>query len=321
MTFWIAAYASYLQGVNHIAVQKRTESILMIASIISSFAVLSFGGGLIMLVLSTQIWSIVNTVLFRRICRSVEGGKLSEFSMKGIDRAVFDAVWPNAWRSGVGSAMSYGVIQMTGIFYAQIGNSRDVASYLFSLRFAQTINQFSQAPFYTKLPRLAALRSEGKLEEMIAVARHGMVRSYAIFAAGFAGLGFVIYPLLRMLNSNIDFVPPTVWILMGWAFFAERYGAMHVQLYSISNHIVWHIANGISGVINIAIILFAYRMLGISTFPAALLISYVSFYSWYAARYSYKEYRMNFLSFEYHTSLFPAVLLMVFTIAAIFFQW
>ena len=57
--------------------------------------------------------------------------------------------------------------------------------------------------------------------------------------------------LLKLIDSNIMFVSPLLWIIMGCVFFAERYGAMHLQLYSITNHIIWHFVNSISGLIYI----------------------------------------------------------------------
>ena len=34
---------------------------------------------------------------------------------------------------------------------------------------------------------------------------------------------------------------------------AERVGALHIQLYSMTNHIVWHIANGVTGILLIVL--------------------------------------------------------------------
>jgi hypothetical protein len=50
------------------------------------------------------------------------------------------------------------------------------------------------------------------------------------FALGFVFLGILGKPLLQFIGSNADFPYPVLWAIMGLAMFAERYGAMHIQL-------------------------------------------------------------------------------------------
>lgn len=317
LTFWTAAYSSYLQGVNEIAKQRRPEAAFLFFSMVSSFVCLMANGNLFALVLVTQLWAIANTWWFRRLCGKVAKRRFLAFKSRGIDKDIFDSVWTSAWRSGVGIGMSYGVVQMTGVFYAQIGSAKDVASYLFSLRIAQTINYFSQAPFYTKIPILAKLRSQGRFEELVKYAQKGMFLAFMTYSVAMCIVGVIVYPLLGIIQSNIVFVSPVLWSLMAWAFFAERYGAMHLQLYSISNHIIWHWVNGISGVVNIASIIFIFGYCGVFAFPISLLLSYIIFYSWYSALRSYREFRHHFLMFEYKTSFFPFLILVNYTLWSI----
>ena len=101
--------------------------------------------------------------------------------------------------------MSYGLVQISGVIYAQFGSASGVASYLLALRLMQTISQFSQAPFYSKLPLLAKLRSEGNLEQQVNVAKRGMLLAYWTYLAGFIGLGVLATPLLRLIGRNVVF--------------------------------------------------------------------------------------------------------------------
>ena len=314
ITFWNAAYTSYLQGVNEISRFRRWETLVILLSIFSNFSVLLFNGNLWMLVLSSQVWSLVGTWVYYRLCCDVLDKRFQSFETKGIDKPVFEVVWRGAWRSGVGMAMSQGVVQLTGIFYAQVGNVKEVASYLFSLRFAQTITYFSQAPFYTKLPILASMRSGGKIVELLQIARRGMSLSYIVYALGFCITGLTVYPALSMIQSNVEFVQPDFWSLLAWAFFTERFGAMHLQLYTISNNVIWHIANGISGLLNIGFMIVLFQYAGVYAFPLSMLLSNLLFYSWYTARFSYKEYPRNFFSFERETSAIAFAVLSVYTL-------
>jgi hypothetical protein len=108
---------------------------------------------------------------------------------------------------------------------------------------------------------------------------------------------------------------------MIFAYFFERYGALHLQFYSITNDIVWHIANGVSGIIFIGLsfVFAAVLRIGIISFPLALIISSLSFFAWYSAGKSYKYFNLDFPGFEYRTSFYPLLLMigyMIFSLVA-----
>ncbi|NJO31642.1 MAG: hypothetical protein HC874_31865 [Richelia sp. SL_2_1] len=176
------------------------------------------------------------------------------------------------------------------------------------------VSQFSQAPFYSKLPVLAKLRSEGNLEQQVNVAKRGMVLAYWSYVVGFIGLGIFATPLLKLIGSNAEFVSPVLWGLMGLSIFAERYGAMHIQLYSTTNHIIWHVANGVSGVIYLAVSLALFNQIGVYAFPVGTLAGYLGFYCWYSAMHSYRAFGLKFWEFERMTMIMPLVVILIYSV-------
>jgi Flp pilus assembly protein TadB len=72
----------------------------------------------------------------------------------------------------------------------------------------------------------------------------------------------------------------------------------------------------VSGLIFIVLsfIFAAVAGLGIISFPLALIISNLSFFVWYTARKSYRYFNLDFPGFEYRTSFYPLLLLMVYVI-------
>ncbi len=312
VTFKGNSYSCYLQGTNHIALLRRWEIFTSSAAIITSTLVLLWGGGILGLVIANQGWAMLNILRNRWLCTQVEDGIFTKFKEKGvITQSIFDAVWPSAWRSGLGIFMSYGLIQISGILYAQVGAAANVASYLLALRLMQVIKDFSTAPFYSKLPLLARLRAEGNLIQQIQMAQRGMQLAHWTFTLGFVAGGLLIPQILVLIGSRATFVDPALWSMMGLAFFAERYGAMHLQLYSITNHILWHIANGITGIIYIAGALILFPYVGIYAFPISMLVSYLSFYTWYSAYYSYKTFKFTFWDYEKKVMLPPLAVLIL----------
>lgn len=319
ITSWGTMYSSFLQGINQIAVFRRWEALTSLGATATSIFVLYAGGKILELVVANQAWAVIAVIRNRWLCRSAEHGKLKAFRGLEIDDNVLSAVWPSAWRSGLGITMSFGLVQATGLIYAQFGSAAGVASYLIALKLIQTISLFSQAPFYSKLPLLARLRSEGKLADQIAVAQRGMVVAYWTFVLCFLLAGFCAHPLLSLIKSQVQFVDPLMWSLMGIAFFVERYGAMHIQLYSTTNHIIWHIATGFSGIINILVNVLLFRYVGVYSFPIGILSGYLGFYCWYSAMYSYRAFKLDFWSFERRTVLVPLAVVLAYSVLFTFF--
>ena len=73
---------------------------------------------------------------------------------------------------------------------------------------------------------------------------------------------------------------------------------MHINLYSTTNHIVNHIANGVSGIIYLVVGSIGYSYFGLYAFPFALIAGNMGFYAWYAAIHSYRSFELQFYAFE-----------------------
>jgi hypothetical protein len=299
--------AVLLQGLNEIALVRRWEAITSVATVLTGFVVLLLGGNLLVLVASMQIWSIAAALRNRWLCQQVANRRFAPLPAAKNDPEMMARLWPATWRSGIGVLMSFGLIQASGLINAQFANAANSASYMLCLRIMQLISSFSTAPFYSKLPLLPRLRAEGKIDQLLRVAGDGMRKSLWTYALGFAAAGLLGPMILARIRSNVEFPQPAFWVILGAMFFVERYAAMHLQLYSTTNHIITHIANGITGLLVIIFTLMLLPILGLLALPTGLLAGYVSFYSWYPVRHAYREFKMRFLIFEVRNSLGRAI--------------
>jgi hypothetical protein len=298
LVFAATPYSIYLQGLNQVASLRRWETLTGVGIIVSSLVILLAGGRVLALAVNSQAWALFGAWRNRRMALSAAGGKLASFPPPGKVQTVFDAAWPAAWRSGLGVIVAAGFVQSTGPIYAQIGEATAVAVYLVALRFASAVNQFSQAPFYSKLPLLAQLHAQGHKVELIKLARRGMRLSLWTYVGGVTVVAFCLKPALQLMRSSVSSPPADLWWLLAAAFFAERFGAMHLQLYSLTNHILTHIVNGISGTVSIVTVVTLYPYAGVYAFPLSLLAGYCGFYSWYCARMVYLTFQIPFFKFE-----------------------
>ena len=304
-------YSSYILGSNKVALLRRWEAIFSIISVFSNVIVIFFDGGLLGLVLINQFWSIINIFRNKWISQNINDGFLKKYSRSKFDKQVFNSIWPSVWRSGLGILFAQGPTQLSGLIYAQIGSPTSVAQFLIALRILRLVSSFSQAPFYSKIPLLNGLRAKGMEIEQIKVAKKGMRLSYVSFVFGWLIVGIFSKILFDLLNSSLSFIDVNIWILLGFGALLERYGAMHLHIYSTTNHIIWHIANGITSILFFSFAFLLIKNFGLAAFPIAMIFSNIFFYCWYTARKSYKLIRSSFITFELSTSLIPFIIFLV----------
>lgn len=308
------AFSAAMQGMNEVAMQKRLEAILGGAQAISCFAVLAFGGSILELILAYQSWTVIGAFANRDLI--VRRFKYLKNVRPERDGELLGVLWPAAWRSGLGVLMSHGLIQASGLIYSQLVSPHELASYLLALRVVTVVSQLSQAPFYSKLPELARLYAAGELAKCVALASRCMKHAQVILVAGVVTVALLSGTLLNLIGSETSFVPLSQWALIAIAFFAERLGAMHLQLFSVTNHIIWHVANGVTGTLMIALGVSLYPNLGVTALPTAMLIAYSIFYAPYASRASSRALGFSIWRFETGVSLLPFMCL-VFALGAI----
>ena len=304
-------YLSLLVGMDKIALFRRTEAVCILGGNLAAVGLFLAGQGILEAVMAVQGFALINVLInrhhYRKNLAMVGRIKVS----KEARHDVLGALWPQLWRSSVGILMTTAVIHLTGFAYAQYVPAAEVAAYLLVLHYVLALNQFSQAPFYAKLPKLAGLRASGRQDEFRNLAITAISRALWCYALG----GVLMIALLeagRWMGWGImpALNPWMLWIML-LAFYAERVGAMHLQIHSLSNHIIWHIANGLSGVILIICSYVLYPIVGALAFALAILVAYAGFYSWYSARFSYKVLETKAWAFERMTSFRPGLILVV----------
>jgi hypothetical protein len=315
---WGNTYVNALVGTNNIPVLRLWESLFNICSVLTNITIIYYSKSVFLLIISNQLWLLLsvlrNIFLTRKVyvySRKSPKNQAKELRIK-LERMIL----PSALKSGVGVIMSLGIIQGSGFVLATIVTPAVLAPYLFSLNTIQAIKSFAQAPFYSKLPVFSSLAGSGDIKKLGAIAQRSMRMVYLIYALSFFLLAFGGEYLFITFKSNIEFPNKILWALFGIGFLIERFGAMHLQIFSTTNKIIWHTANGVTGLLMIIFGIVFYRFLGVIAFPLALIAGYCCFYSWYCPMLSYKFLRTNFWKFEKYTFL-PFFILTAFFLLAV----
>lgn len=300
-------YVAHLIGANRIALQKRWDTILGAGLFLTQALVLYLQGTLLGLVAVSQAWIVisffVNRWLYQRCLPKEVAAPPSQTAVERL----FSIAWSSAWRSAVGIGLGFGVMQVSSVVFANLLPSGEAASFLLGLRIMQMLSQFSQVPFYTKLPVLAGYRATSRIRELEDLAASSMQRSYWIYVTGFGVLGLIGPVALKLVGSQTAFPSGLFWALLGVGILAERFGAMHLQLFSTTNSIVWHKANGMFSVGFILLLLGLVSFLGYLAYPVALAVANIGLYGPYSARRSYSVLIAGCLEFERRAAFMPAL--------------
>ncbi|MGA0608371.1 hypothetical protein ACO2Q0_20450 [Phenylobacterium sp. VNQ135] len=308
------ANSATLTGFGCIATARRIDAGVGALQILTAVLVAAAGGGLLGIVASYSAFSLPLYLAYHRKVRRLNVPR----SAARLNPLLLQAVWAAAWRSGVGVLMSNGIIQMSGVLYAQLGKPADAAAFMLLLRAITAVSQVSQAPFYSKLPEMSRLRAAREIHEVAALASAGMSFAFWTYSIGAGALLVLAPPLLQMIGSSVHLPAYDVTATLILAFFVERYCAMHIQLYSLTHHIIWHVMNGVTGVLMICSSVALAPMVGQLSFPLAMLISYSAFFAWRASQLSINSLGTSRARFELRTSAFPLIALLCMLTGALF---
>ncbi len=297
-----------LVGMDRITPLRRVESLIGFVQIMTTCVAVVTTDSLAAVAGNYTLWGIV---LFA-VNRWMAGRALAENGARPsvYDPALFRAAWAAGWRSGIGILFSTGLIQGSGMVMPQIAPPEVAAAYLIVLRIMTLSSQLAQAPFYTRLPAMAKANAEGRRADVVKLATGGMRVALWTLLAGIAALVFVAPLALELIGSSVHIPDQRLSMLLGVAFFAERYGAMHMQIYTLSNHVIWHRVNGLTGVIGVVAFVLLWPLVGPVAVPLGMVIGYAGFLCPYISIKSLKFLGLNRWPFERATSILPLLALL-----------
>ena len=304
-------YIAFLHGTENIPLQRRWESLFSLIAAIASVATLLLGGGIAALTIAYQVPGAVNVIVDAWNSKKVARGLGILPGENQIDPGIFDFVWPAFWRSAVGIWAQTGSFRVATILATQSDRVEDVAPFLLALRLVYGAMSIGQVPFLCRIPQLVTLFAENSRTRLLNIAQRSMFYSHTIYVIIVCGLAILGPTLFEWLGSSVSFPNRTMWMLIAAGFFVQRFGGMHIQLFSLTNRIIWHVANGITGLLFISLLYPLYLRNGLVAFPIALLVANLAFYAWYSAIHSYREFGLNFVQFETRASLPAAIALLV----------
>lgn len=240
---------TYLNGRGELALPRFVDGTAWGLSGVIAFASLLASRSLLAMTLAAQVPIVASLVINAHLARRHGWTGWRGLTRQRL-RKTAARVWPPTWRAGLGVLLSTGVRQGSGVLLARYIAAGPLAGYLLAQNGIAVIMMLSSSPIQSSIHQMARAFARQSTDEHVVIAESATRRSLWIAALACGGIALVI-PLLPMLHVSRAFVPVSLWAVLSAGLFLQRYGAAHLQHYSITNHIVWHWLDGATGLINL----------------------------------------------------------------------
>ncbi len=270
ITFIYNRYSVTLLGMNQVAVTNRWNIVFSLISVICGAVALRLGANLFELVLVMQFPPLLNILRNRLLLKYFTRGNVASVDQIGWDREVVRWAWSPTWRGLISQMSTVGVVQLTGVTVARYGDPALAASYGLALRLLTVVEQTSQAPYSSIMPRLSRLMSERKLEELRRLSFKRMRLSLTLFVAGMLAIVAIVPWGLRFIEAKAEFPSAAVWVAMGGAALLNRFYVLCFSTCAIGNNIILYLESAAAAVMSLILVPLGLHHLGLIGVPLGL---------------------------------------------------
>lgn len=298
-------YISYLLALGKIADVRRLEAFAWLAGGLAAAGVLAFRADFLGAMICVQLPIIANFFVLGRLAKR-HGWSTVGDSSKDV-HLITSEVLPRAWRGSVGVLASGGAIYGSGLYFAQVGASDLVAAYLFALTIMGIVTQLAVSAFAASLPMMARLWAQSNEDALRLVARTALTKSMWAYVGLAIAVPIAFATTDYLAPGSLNFASLEVWLALSIANLLMRYGALHLQFYTITNDIRWHIFDVINSALFVCILVVSFTG-DVMAFPISQAIALVLFYVPFARYLTYRRFGFG-LRNEWATLLGPAMVL------------
>lgn len=301
----LQSYSTFLLGRGLVSSVRRIEALSWLASGSGACLVLSILPDIVLAMGMLQIPFLVNFIVLRRLAIKNGWAPQAAPTVELGNVSILGEIIPRAWRGSVGVVASNGAVYGSGLLYAQVGDSATVSAYLFALTIAGIVGQVTTSPFSAQLPLLARLLAQGDMVRQRQIAELGIARSLWLYVLGMVAVPVGVDLVNRILPHPLIFTEISLWSMLAGATFLMRYGSMHMQLFTVTNDIRWHIVDSVN-----AALFFGFLLLtpldNIYLFPMCQAAALMLFYVPYVRMLTWKYFDIPLLA-DIRGALVPAV--------------
>lgn len=252
-----------LRGLNHVALMNRWGVIFQLLSVLGGYVTLLTGGGIIHLAIVMQGIALLGVVRNYWLTYIVNEGRLWENWKLSWDQQIFLWAREPLWKGFVSEISKTGVLQLTGIIFTFYASTAGLASYLFSLSIARTIQNFAMAPFSSQMPRFSKMMAQQKFNDLTKVFRQRVILCQIMLILGFGMIAIMGPYVLAFIGSNTELLPTMQWLVLGCIFLYERFNTYCLAMCAAGNNIQLYWSQAFVGLCSVALMFYLIPYLGV----------------------------------------------------------
>lgn len=272
INFFLKKNDAFIKGLNKVSLFNNWNAIMYFISGIATIIAILLDFPFYLVVLVNQLFNLINSLKNIFLLRKVVQFKFS-FINFSFNKSILAEYWRPTWKSALISFSSNGANNLINIMIPNFFTVEIVASYLFSMRIINFINEFSWAPFYSYLPEFIKKFKQGKIRETAQKAYSKLEYSLLLFISGVCILSFSADFALSLVDAKTQFISISLMMPLLIMLVLERFTAMHSQVIMFSNNIEHYKQYLLLSVLFIGITLASIPTLGLYAIPAAYIVS------------------------------------------------
>jgi O-antigen/teichoic acid export membrane protein len=273
LTLSFGYYQNFMLGINKVALVQRITGIVSFIGLGLILIVLFLHPTLVSIILIYQIVSLsvlVSVIYFAK----KEMTQMTIVKKNSFDKELFSIVWESAWKSGITTVIANIVKHISAILVAQFFTPSVSASFLFTKRIFDIIENFTMTTFQARIPMIARYRGQGDFKTLIPYLKQTQKISYSVYLIGYICLILFGEYILSFINSNVQLGSYELIILFSFATFISRWSGMIASISNASNYVIDYINLPMVSIIYLSSIYFGHEAFDINIFPLAMILGY-----------------------------------------------
>lgn len=285
-------WVGLIQGLGHLAEQKRVELVFSLFRIALSILAIVLGYGVLGVVIAMIISVVVAHILYKNMFYTyLPKRSIQEYLY--FSKEILRKLLPSAWKQSVLSWGSYLIYQGTVLLAVQLNDVKLIASYMLTLQLIYLLMQISNAPAYSYYPTISKAMAKKDITSFKNLLFKSLRISLGLYILGAVILYFLGNQILELIGANALLISGSLLVFMLFMYMLELHHVTHATIYTATNHIPFVLPSLLSG---IAIVIGGWLVIDDFGLTGIVLVQFIvqlSCNNWYPILLNYKVLKGN----------------------------
>lgn len=240
-------WVGLIQGLGHLAKQKRVELVFGLIRIVLSIVAIVLGYGVLGVVVAMLFSVVVAHILYKKMFYAYLPKKsIKEYQLFSKD--ILQKLIPSAWKQSVLAWGSYLIYQGTVILAVQLNDVKLIASYLLTLQVVNLLIRVSNAPAYSYYPNISKAMANRDTSAFKSLLFRSLKISLGLYILGAITIYFLGNYILELIGANAFLISGGLLVLILFMYMLELHHVTHATIYTATNHIPFVLPALLSGI-------------------------------------------------------------------------